>query len=46
MRSAEKRAAKGLRREQSETARGGRVPGVRFAESYGLELLRPARFAA
>ena len=45
-RSAEDRAAKGLRCERSETARGDRVPGGRFAQSNSLELLRPDRFAA
>ena len=45
-RSAEKRAAKGLRWEGRETARGDEVPDGRFARSAGLELLRPVRFAA
>ena len=37
---------KRLRQERSETARGGSAPGGRFAQSNGLGLLRPARFAA
>ena len=44
--SHKKRAAKRLRRERSETPRGDKVPGGRFAESDSLALLRPARFAA
>ena len=45
LRSAKDWAAKGLRRERSETARGGNGPGGRFAKPNGLELLRPARSA-